>query len=117
MAKHTVARAGLVAGPLPLFGITLAAKTGQLQVQGHAAGRLAAHQLGEMYGPQGLQAAFQAQLDGLGFSLVEVLSQCPTGWGKSPVDAVKWLDKEMKSYFPLGLFKDIRAEKTQEVAQ
>ena len=63
MAKHTVARAGLVAGPLPLFGITLAAKTRQLQVQGHAAGRLAAHQLGEMYGPQGLQAAFQAQLD------------------------------------------------------
>ncbi len=64
-----------------------------------------------------LKKAFQAQLDGLGFSLVEVVSQCPTGWGKSPVEAVKWLDKEMKAYFPLGLFKDIRAEEPQEVAQ
>ena len=64
-----------------------------------------------------LKKAFQAQLDGLGFSLVEVLSQCPTGWGKLPVDAVKWLGKDMKDYFPLGLFKDIRAEETQEVAQ
>lgn len=63
-----------------------------------------------------LKRAFQAQLDGLGFSLVEVVSQCPTGWGKSPVDAVKWLDKDMKAYFPLGLFKDIRAEETQKVA-
>jgi 2-oxoglutarate ferredoxin oxidoreductase subunit beta len=64
-----------------------------------------------------LKKAFQAQLDGLGFSLVEVISQCPTGWGKSPVEAVKWLDKEMKAYFPLGLFKDIRAEEPQEAAQ
>ena len=64
-----------------------------------------------------LKKAFQAQLDGIGFSLVEVLSQCPTGWGKTPVDAVKWLGKDMKSYFPLGLFKDTRAEEPQEVAR
>jgi len=64
-----------------------------------------------------LKKAFQAQLDGLGFSLVEVVSQCPTGWGMTPVEAVKWLGKDMKAYFPLGLFKDIRAEEPQEVAQ
>jgi 2-oxoglutarate ferredoxin oxidoreductase subunit beta len=72
---------------------------------------------GVMKTRKALKKAFQAQLDGLGFSLVEVVSQCPTGWGQTPVDAVKWLDKDMKDYFPLGLFKDIRAEKPQEVAQ
>ncbi|MGD8628987.1 MAG: thiamine pyrophosphate-dependent enzyme [bacterium] len=72
---------------------------------------------GVMKTRKALKKAFQAQLDGLGFSLVEVVSQCPTGWGKTPVDAVKWLGKDMKDYFPLGVFKDIRAEEPQEVAR
>jgi 2-oxoglutarate ferredoxin oxidoreductase subunit beta len=63
-----------------------------------------------------LKKAFQAQLDGLGFSLVEVLSQCPTGWGMLPKDSLEWLDKEMTAYYPLGLYKDARAEEPQEVA-
>ena len=60
--------------------------------------------------------AFEAQIDGLGFSLVEIISQCPTGWGMAPKDAVKWLDKDMTDYFPLGVFKDVRAEQTKDVS-
>jgi 2-oxoglutarate ferredoxin oxidoreductase subunit beta len=62
-----------------------------------------------------LKKAFQAQLDGLGFSLVEVVSQCPTGWGMLPKDSLEWLEREMGAYFPLGVFKDARAEEPQEV--
>jgi 2-oxoglutarate ferredoxin oxidoreductase subunit beta len=63
-----------------------------------------------------LKKAFQAQVEGLGFSLVEILSQCPTGWGMLTKDAVKWLDENMKAYFPLGLFRDVKTEERQEVA-
>jgi len=62
-----------------------------------------------------LKRAFEAQLNGLGFSLVEILSQCPTGWGMLPKDAVNWLDENMKPYFPLGVFKDVAAEEPQQV--
>jgi 2-oxoglutarate ferredoxin oxidoreductase subunit beta len=63
-----------------------------------------------------LKKAFEAQVEGLGFSLVEIVSQCPTGWGMLPKDAVNWLDKEMNQYFPLGVFRDVKAEETQETA-
>jgi len=57
-----------------------------------------------------MRKAFKAQADGLGFSLVEVLSQCPTGWGQLPKDAVSWVDDNMSTYFPLGVFKDVTAD-------
>ena len=57
-----------------------------------------------------LKRAFKVQLEGLGFSLVEIISQCPTGWGLPPTQAVKWIDENMKSYFPLGVYKDARAD-------
>jgi 2-oxoglutarate ferredoxin oxidoreductase subunit beta len=63
-----------------------------------------------------IKKAFQYQVEGLGFTLVEIVSQCPTGWGKLPKDAVKWLDEEMTGYFPLGVFKDAKAGEAQEVA-
>lgn len=63
-----------------------------------------------------LKRAFEAQIDGLGFSLVEVVSQCPTGWGMLPKDAVGWLHENMKGYFQLGVYRDVRAEEPQEVA-
>lgn len=50
--------------------------------------------------------AFQAQMDGLGFSLVEILSQCPTNWKMTPVDACAWIDKTVVSFFPPGVIKD-----------
>ena len=57
-----------------------------------------------------IKKAFQAQLDGKGFSLVEVLSPCPTNWGLSPVEALKWLEENMIPYYPLGVYKDKEAE-------
>lgn len=52
-----------------------------------------------------IRKAFQSQVEGKGFSLVEVLSTCPTNWGLSPIEANKWLEENMIPYFPLGEFK------------
>ena len=51
-----------------------------------------------------IRKAFQAQLDGKGFSLVEILSTCPVTWGLQPIDAVRWLEANMLPVFPLGEF-------------
>ena len=53
-----------------------------------------------------IKKAFQCQMDGLGFSLVEILSPCPTNWKMTPVAACKWIDEVMSKEFPLGVFKD-----------
>jgi len=53
-----------------------------------------------------LKKAFQYQLDGKGFSFVEVLSPCPTDWWMSPQEAISWMRKNMISTFPLGVIKD-----------
>jgi len=53
-----------------------------------------------------IKKAFQAQLDGKGFSLIEVLSICPTNWGLSPKEAFKWLRDNMIPYYELGVKKD-----------
>ena len=49
---------------------------------------------------------FKNQVDNKGFSFIEVLSTCPTNWGLSPVQALKFVDEQMETYFPLGTFKD-----------
>jgi len=49
-----------------------------------------------------IKLAFQAQLAGLGFSLVEVLSTCNTNWHMGPVEALEWAKEHMVAYFPLG---------------
>ncbi|HFE52713.1 MAG TPA: 2-ketoisovalerate ferredoxin oxidoreductase, partial [Bacteroidetes bacterium] len=54
-----------------------------------------------------VRKALQVQMNDLGFSLVEVLSACPSGWKMTPVDAVKWMNEVMAKYYPLGVFKDI----------
>ena len=53
-----------------------------------------------------IKKAFQCQLEGKGFSLVEVLSTCPTNWGMTPDKSMQWLEENMKPYYPLGVFKD-----------
>ncbi|MFW6082586.1 MAG: thiamine pyrophosphate-dependent enzyme [Chloroflexota bacterium] len=56
--------------------------------------------------------AFQAQLEGLGFSMVEVLSTCNTNWGMSPREALDWAKEHMVDYYPLGdtrVSDDVRA--------
>ncbi len=57
-----------------------------------------------------IKKAFQNQIDGKGFSLVEVVSTCPTNWGMTPDKALKWLEDNMLPYYPLGVYKDIYAE-------
>lgn len=52
-----------------------------------------------------IKKAFQVQIKGLGFSIVEVLSTCPTNWGLNPVESMKWLEKNMLPKYPLGNFK------------
>ena len=57
-----------------------------------------------------IKKAFKNQIEGKGFSLIEVLSTCPTNWGKTPTDALKWLEENMLPYYPLGVYKDKTAE-------
>ena len=53
-----------------------------------------------------IEKSFRYQIEGKGFSLVEILSPCPVNWRLTPKDAVVWLQKEMMSVYPLGIFKD-----------
>ncbi len=57
-----------------------------------------------------IKKAFQNQIEGKGFSLVEVLSTCPTNWGMTPEKALSWLRENMIPYYPLGVYKDKFAE-------
>ena len=50
--------------------------------------------------------AFKAQMADLGFSLIEILSPCPTNWKMSPIDAAKWVEETMTKTFPLKVIKD-----------
>ena len=61
-----------------------------------------------------IKKAFENQINGKGFSLVEVVSSCPTNWGMTPVDALKWVDEKMIPYYPLGVYKDRSATKEAE---
>lgn len=54
-----------------------------------------------------IRKAFEAQIAGKGFSLIEVLSTCPTNWGLPPQEALKWLEENMIPQFPLGVYKEI----------
>jgi 2-oxoglutarate ferredoxin oxidoreductase subunit beta len=52
-----------------------------------------------------IKKAFETQIKRLGYSLVEILSQCPTNWHMTPVESTKWVDEKMMHYYPLGEFK------------
>lgn len=52
-----------------------------------------------------IRQAFQNQIDGIGFSLVEILSSCPTYWGMSPQESLNWIKEVMAKEFPLGRLK------------
>ncbi|NLD50926.1 MAG: 2-oxoglutarate oxidoreductase, partial [Clostridiaceae bacterium] len=58
-----------------------------------------------MNAKKAIKKAFQVQMAGLGFSIVEVLSSCPTNWGLNPVEALKWIQEKMIPVYPLGNFK------------
>ena len=55
-----------------------------------------------------VKKAFQYQLEGKGFSLIEVLSTCPTNWGMTPKEALKWLVDNMIPQYPLGVKKEVQ---------
>ena len=57
-----------------------------------------------------IEKAFTYQLDGVGYSIVEVVSTCPTNWGLAPLDAFEWMRTNMLPYYPLGVFKDVKAD-------
>ncbi len=63
-----------------------------------------------MAAKKAIKKAFQNQIEGKGFSLVEVLSTCPTNWGLTPEKALNWLEENMLPYYPLGVYKDKYAE-------
>ncbi len=58
-----------------------------------------------------IKTAFEMQLAGKGFSLVEVLSTCPTNWSLTPLKALKWLQENMIPYYPLGVKKALEEVK------
>lgn len=62
-----------------------------------------------------IKKAFENQINNKGFSIVEVISTCPTNWGMTPEKALAWVDEKMIPYYPLGVYKDrSAAEKTKE---
>ena len=61
-----------------------------------------------------IKKAFQNQIDGKGFSLVEVISSCPTNWGMTPKKALEWIDEKMIPYYPLGVYKDRSAAQEEK---
>jgi len=58
-----------------------------------------------------IRTAFQTQVDGLGYSIVEVLSACPTNWKLSPIESIEWIHTVMEKEFPLGVLTDKREKK------
>ena len=60
-----------------------------------------------------IKKAFENQVNGKGFSIIEVLSTCPTNWGLDPVKAIGWMEENMLPYYPLGVYKDKTTEEGQ----
>ena len=57
-----------------------------------------------------IKKAFETQIAGKGFTLIEVVSTCPTNWGMSPTESMNWLRENMLPYYPLGVYCDRTAE-------
>lgn len=57
-----------------------------------------------------IKKAFQNQVDGVGYSLIEVVSTCPTNWGMTPQKAFEWMRENMLPYYPLGVYRDVVAD-------
>jgi 2-oxoglutarate ferredoxin oxidoreductase subunit beta len=64
-----------------------------------------------------IKKAFEYQIEGVGYTIIEVVSTCPTNWGLSPEDAMQWLRDKLLPYYPLGVYKDVKAEGFANVAE
>jgi Pyruvate:ferredoxin oxidoreductase and related 2-oxoacid:ferredoxin oxidoreductases, beta subunit len=58
-----------------------------------------------------IKKAFQYQSENLGYTIVEVVSTCPTNWGLSPKESFEWMRNNMLPQYPLGVYKDIKEGK------
>ena len=61
-----------------------------------------------------IKKGFENQINKKGYSIIEVLSTCPTNWGLTPVEALQWLRDNMMPYYPLGVYKDISEEAAKD---
>ena len=61
-----------------------------------------------------IKKAFQNQIEGKGFSLIEVVSSCPTNWGMTPSKALQWVEEKMIPYYPLGVYRDKSVQKKED---
>lgn len=57
-----------------------------------------------------IRKGFDNQMEGRGYSLIEVVCTCPTNWKMDPIQANEWMRENMLTYYPLGVYKDIVAE-------
>jgi 2-oxoglutarate ferredoxin oxidoreductase subunit beta len=64
-----------------------------------------------------IRKAFELQMKGIGCTMVEILSQCPTGWSMEPEASADWLDKNMIPVFPLGEIKKPSESATMSAAK
>ena len=53
-----------------------------------------------------IKKAFKNQMEGKGFSMVEIVTSCPTNWGLDPLDALDFIEQKMLPEFPLGVIRD-----------
>ena len=63
-----------------------------------------------------IKKAFQYQVDGVGYSFIEVVSTCPTNWGMTPQKAFEWMRENMLPYYPLGVYCDVVADGYENAA-
>ena len=54
-----------------------------------------------------IKKAFEMQRAGKGFTIIELISNCPTNWAMTPGDSIEWLKENMLTYYPLGVYKDL----------
>jgi 2-oxoglutarate ferredoxin oxidoreductase subunit beta len=64
-----------------------------------------------------IKKGFNYQIEGLGFSIIEVVSTCPTNWGMTPIQAFGWLQDNMLPYYPLGTYRDAKAEAAEQAGE
>lgn len=64
-----------------------------------------------------IKKAFEYQVDGVGYTIVELLSNCPTNWGLSPSASMDWLRENLIPYYPLGVYKDVKAAGFANIAE
>lgn len=88
---------------IPEMLATLAAPAYLSRVSTHSPGQVRT-------AAKSINKAFRYQLENKGFSLVEVLSTCPTNWKQTPVKALAWLKDQVLPYYPLGEFRDLGKE-------